>query len=483
MKEGASLLQWAQAVTAGPVEPPSTQVEYDQLAPEERSKHKLARLLKGDLDAVTMKALADSPPTTLPADASALKDDLHRYLDGSRVLARRERVFDRAARLVRRHRTATSAAAAAAAGLTAAVIGFALVREHAVEAHLADGAGAQAARPASVAADRKWIAVLAVRRYEREPQPGILLRRFIGGCYRTAGQGFPTAGGGSHILLDFEGRSGDAGAIHAKLTWRTCSRQRPQRRRPTACDRAADRADDGIPIWSQTYDRKTTDVFEVQDEIAGAVVTALQTRLRQDARDTDPYRTVSGDAHDHYLLGRLFANRGDREDTLRAAQEFRQAVALDSNYAAAYAALAAVESSLADQVGDSQLMHSALAAADRAIQLAPNLAEGYSARGTIRVLYLLGLVGLPGGLHKALSLEAGQAVTQRGYAALLRWRWGTWTKRWRRRGRRGVRPLATSAQRLGFYLQCSGDLAGSRRSLQRALELRRSRTRRITCLG
>ena len=472
LKDTASHLQWEQAITGGQLEPPSARLGPDQARTRGTAKDKLVRLLKGDLDSIAMKALAGLPAQRYP-DASALAEDLQRYLGGRGVLARRERVVDRAARYAKRHRAAASAAAAAAAALFAGAIGSALVRERPVEPAAPNGAAAPALPAAADAVDRKSIAVLPFvdmsEGHDQEFFSDGLSEELIERLARV--QDLRVAARTSSFY--FKNRPEDVAAIarqlHVAHLLEGSVRKTADRLRVTA---QLIRADDGFSLWSQTYDRNLKGVFELQDDIAAAVTAASQARLLTAAPGAKRHGTESSDAHDHYLLGKLFANRGDRADYERAAHEFREAIALDPDYAAAHAALAAIESSLADQVGDAEMMRSALDAADRAIRLAPELADAYSARGTIRVLYLWDWAGSQADFDMALSLDAGQAVTQRGYAALLM-----------ARGRldeavaaahRAVEadPLSSvSWQRLGFLLQCSGDLAGSRRALERALEL------------
>src|SRR5713101_434301 len=98
-------------------------------------------------------------------------------------------------------------------------------------------------------------------------------------------------------------------------------------------------ATDGYHLWSETYNRKLTDVFAVQDEIATAVVSALKLKLLQAPTSKDR-RTVNAEAYNQYLLGRQFFFRSNWEDYRRAMQAYRKAVELDPTYAPAWAGLA-----------------------------------------------------------------------------------------------------------------------------------------------
>jgi len=96
-------------------------------------------------------------------------------------------------------------------------------------------------------------------------------------------------------------------------------------------------ASDGSHVWSETYDRRLTDVFAVQDEIAKAVVEALKMRLLRKTPNNDPYATVNAEAHNQYLMARQQFNVGMKDGTRYAMQALEKAIALDPNYVPAHA--------------------------------------------------------------------------------------------------------------------------------------------------
>jgi TolB-like protein len=175
------------------------------------------------------------------------------------------------------------------------------------------------------------------------------------------------------------------------------------------------RADNGYHVWSETYDRQLKDVFQVQDEIAAAVVAALRLKLGS-APQATAQRTSNTEAYNEYLLGRQFHNRGSRRQELEA---FRKAVALDPNYAAAYASLAIAELYVADQTGDTAGNQRAMEAADTAVALAPGEADNYAARGYLRNTIGWDWRGAQADLAKALALDPGSGAVRRRNALLL----------------------------------------------------------------
>ncbi|MGE5813766.1 MAG: protein kinase domain-containing protein, partial [Acidobacteriota bacterium] len=131
---------------------------------------------------------------------------------------------------------------------------------------------------------------------------------------------------------------------------------------------------DGYQMWAETYERKMTDVFAVQDEIASAVVAALKVKLLAEAPlASSDHRTSNTEAYNDYLLGRHFYNLGDALSFGRAVEYYGKATALDPGYAAAYAGLAIAQNLAADfaetGVEETKGRLAALSAADRAISL------------------------------------------------------------------------------------------------------------------
>ena len=96
-----------------------------------------------------------------------------------------------------------------------------------------------------------------------------------------------------------------------------------------------------FPMWSERYDREMKDVFEVQDEIARKIAEALRVTLSpQELEALAVKPTENLQAYDLYLRGKRYARRQTRQDLEFALQMFESAVAMDANFALAYAACA-----------------------------------------------------------------------------------------------------------------------------------------------
>jgi len=94
-------------------------------------------------------------------------------------------------------------------------------------------------------------------------------------------------------------------------------------------------------LWAETYDRKLTDIFAVESEVATKVAAALQAKLTHPEQDALAVRpTENTEAYQTYLLGRYFWNKRTGTDLIKAIGYFEQAIAEDPRFALAYAGLA-----------------------------------------------------------------------------------------------------------------------------------------------
>ncbi|MEO7073285.1 MAG: hypothetical protein ABI300_10125 [Rhodanobacter sp.] len=184
-------------------------------------------------------------------------------------------------------------------------------------------------------------------------------------------------------------------------------------------------AADGRALWSQTYDRELKDIFAVQAGIAKAVADALKVKLLA-ARPgaAHKHHVPDFETYDHFLLGRqMLAHSGIPNNVATAVDAFRQAVALDPDYAEAYSGLAMAESFAAeensDATGAALGRRRAMAAAERAVALDPALGDAYGARGYLRQSDDWDWHGAESDLLKAVSLDPGDSRNQLRYGYLL----------------------------------------------------------------
>lgn len=142
-------------------------------------------------------------------------------------------------------------------------------------------------------------------------------------------------------------------------------------------------ANSGYHLWSESYDRQLRDIFAIQAEIARNVVRALQVSLKTAELDRCRFCPAPHDmrAYEFYLRGRQIQSVKSSDNWTKAPEMFRRAIALDSDYAPAYAGLA---DSLAQLliwriIEPAGVLDEALASARHALELAPQLAEAHVA--------------------------------------------------------------------------------------------------------
>ena len=143
------------------------------------------------------------------------------------------------------------------------------------------------------------------------------------------------------------------------------------------------KAADGFHLWSERYDRDINDVFAIQDDIAEKVVIALRLVLgEREKRALSRTQTTHVEAYDCYLRGRKLFYMAGRRNQAEAIKQFEQAVALDPDYALAFAGIADAAGMLFMHHGSApENLERAERASLKALDLAPHLAECHASRG------------------------------------------------------------------------------------------------------
>jgi TolB-like protein len=144
-------------------------------------------------------------------------------------------------------------------------------------------------------------------------------------------------------------------------------------------------AADGIQLWTRTFDRELKDIFAVQEEIARAVADSLKVTLLGTQGNPSQIATNNVEAHNAYLQGHFYLLRRNVEDFRKAIDYYDQAIKLDPNYALAYAERAEAWTILGDLTGQRPMAYpKARSDAEKAVSIAPALAEARAALGFVR---------------------------------------------------------------------------------------------------
>jgi len=174
-------------------------------------------------------------------------------------------------------------------------------------------------------------------------------------------------------------------------------------------------------LWAETYDRKLTDVFAVESEIAKAIAERLKANLTGTAEHVLASRpTENPEAHQLYMKGRYFWNKRTTENLKKAIDYFEQAIGKDPAYALAYSGLADVHAVLPYYAAtppkdDAQ---KALAAARKAVELDESLAEAHTSLANALVLNLQFSASLPE-FERAIEQNPNYATAHHWYGEQL----------------------------------------------------------------
>ena len=329
-----------------------------------------SKLLKGDLDNIVLMALRKEPGRRYQS-VEQFAEDIKRHLESRPIVARRSRAPARIWRWSQRN-PVLATAVAACLFLTVAVIW--LLREHVV--------------PSQAAAPQKSIAVLPFQNLSGDPQnayfaDGVqeeILSRLsrisdLKVISRTSTQRYKSAPpnlsdiakrlGVAHILEGSVQKAGDQVRVNVQLI----------------------HALSDSHLWADKFDRRLTDIFAVESEIATKIADTLKAQLTGAEQHAISYRpTENTAAHEFYLKARHLANsRTKAEDLLRAIDYYNQALVQDPNHAPAYAGLAEAYAILPPwtQSRDRVAIDKSKAAAKRALALDENLAEAHIAMALV----------------------------------------------------------------------------------------------------
>jgi TolB-like protein/Tfp pilus assembly protein PilF len=180
------------------------------------------------------------------------------------------------------------------------------------------------------------------------------------------------------------------------------------------------RAADGSTAWSERYDRPYKDLFKLQDDITNAVATSLKARLLADEgavvqSDRPPGGNL--DAYTAYLQGKSDFDRQTWADVRTSIERFDAAIAIDPDYAQAYASkakawtsVAAVFSGSADETHQAYV--DARTAVNTALKLDANLAEAHLARGRLILWADFDWPGADAEYRRALQLAPNDAIAK-----------------------------------------------------------------------
>jgi eukaryotic-like serine/threonine-protein kinase len=174
-------------------------------------------------------------------------------------------------------------------------------------------------------------------------------------------------------------------------------------------------------LWAERYDRRLTDVFSVESEIAKAIADTLGAKLRYLERRAIAIRpTENTEAHQLHLKGTYFSNKRTAPDLRTAIGYFKAAIGKDPNYALAHAGLADAYAllSLWGGEGPHQTVREAKAAARKALELDESLPEAHNSLGVLLALHDFDFAESKKEFERALELDPNYATAHHQFANL-----------------------------------------------------------------
>jgi TolB-like protein/Flp pilus assembly protein TadD len=175
-------------------------------------------------------------------------------------------------------------------------------------------------------------------------------------------------------------------------------------------------------LWADTYDRKLTDIFAVETEIAKAIADTLQAKLSGSEQHAIAARpTENTEAHQLYLKGRFFWNKRTGNNLKKSIDYFGQAIAVDPNYALAYAGVADAYVFLPGYTAGTpqDCYPKAMAAAKKALDLDDTLAEARTTLAIAMWLYDFDFSQATKEFQRAIERNPNYAIAHQQYGNIL----------------------------------------------------------------
>jgi TolB-like protein/Tfp pilus assembly protein PilF len=333
---------------------------------EPRQPRLLNPKIDRDLSTICLKCLEKDPKRRY-SSALGLAEDLDRWLKHEPIQARHTGVFTRGKKWVRRNPSTAALftlliALAAGSGVviwnrvfavpllkSVAVLPFENLSRDPDNAYFADGIQDEILTRLSKIADLKVISRTSTQQYQSKPRNLAQIAKQLGVA---------------HILEGRVQKSGDAVRVNVQLI----------------------KADNDSQLWADTFDRKVTDIFSVESEVAKAIADQLRAKFTgQEEQVIAAKPTDNPDAYDAYLRGLAYILKPESPANALGAQKYlREAVRLDPKFALAWALLSNLDSFgylstlLQPTVA---LREEARQAAETAFTLQPNLGEALHAKG------------------------------------------------------------------------------------------------------
>jgi TolB-like protein/DNA-binding winged helix-turn-helix (wHTH) protein/Tfp pilus assembly protein PilF len=177
-------------------------------------------------------------------------------------------------------------------------------------------------------------------------------------------------------------------------------------------------------LWAETYESSSGDVLALQNRVSSAIVDEIRINLTpEDKARLAKNPSVSPEAYEDYLKGRYYWNKRSGEGFAKAIGYFEEATRKNSQYALAYAGLAdcygIIGATIYGSVPAAEAAPKAKAAAIRALEIDPSLAEAETSLATAKFNYDWDWAGAAEGFKRAIQLDPTYATAYQRYSLYL----------------------------------------------------------------
>ena len=177
---------------------------------------------------------------------------------------------------------------------------------------------------------------------------------------------------------------------------------------------------DGYQMWAERYDRPSAGLLRLEEDVARSILGALRPGMANELDTARTGPTDNPEAYKLYLKGRYHLGKQTEADFRAAVRYFDQAIGLDPTFALAYSGLSGAYGSLYGTfLPAADGMPKAKAAALKALELDPELADGYSTLGGVQMTYEWDWRGAERSFQRAVELQPSDAGARGIYGSLL----------------------------------------------------------------
>ncbi len=230
-------------------------------------------------------------------------------------------------------------------------------------------------------------------------------------------------------------------------------------------------------LWADTYESQMGDVLSLQNQVASAIVNEISIKVTPEEQlRLASARPVSAEGYEDYLKGKYYWNKRSEEGLRKAIEYFQLATQKDPQSALAFAGLAdcysIIGSAIVGTVPSAEVAPKARAAALKALELDPSLAEAQTSLATVRFNYDWDWADAANGFQRAIDVNPGYATAYQRYSLYLMAMGRTAESLARMNRARELDPLSISMNfSLGWRFYLAGRYDQAIQQLQNTLEM------------